>query len=133
MFRKPLISGIHRFFAVFFLCTVCLATTQSNAQQLNDLVVTPIENPLTSIPVFVDFPDNAAIIVTSSLTNLRFDSNVEIIADRSEPATGEYRLIIPPFRQTIAVYADNYKQLRFTVPVSEPRQVLFYSIEPKED
>ena len=133
MFRKPLISGIHRFFAVFFLCTVCLATAQSNAQQLNDLVVTPIENPLTSIPVFVDFPDNAAIIVTSSLTNLRFDSNVEIIADRSEPATGEYRLIIPPFRQTIAVYADNYKQLRFTVPVSEPRQVLFYSIEPKED
>ncbi|MCR9132777.1 MAG: PEGA domain-containing protein [bacterium] len=133
MFRKTIFSGLQYRLASCFLGILFMCSFTINAQQLDDLVVSPIENQLSSIPVFVDFPDDAAIIITSSLTNLRFDSNVEIIADRSEPASGEYRLIIPPFRQTIAVYADNYKQLRFTVPVSEARQVLFYSIEPKEE
>lgn len=133
MFRTTIFSGLQYRLASCFLGILFMCSCTINAQQLDDLVVSPIENPLSTIPVFVDFPDDAAIIITSSLTNLRFDSNVEIIADRSEPASGEYRLIIPPFRQTIAVYADNYKQLRFTVPVSEARQVLFYSIEPKEE
>ncbi len=133
MFRNTLNSGLQYISAAILVLNLTVGLSTVKAQQLNDLVATPIENPTTTIPVFVDFPDNAAIIITSSLTNLRFDSNVEIIADRSEPATGEYRLIIPPFRQTISVYADNYKQLRFTVPVSEAREVLFYSIEPKEE
>lgn len=101
-----------------------------SAQQLQDLEVNLIENPLNTIPVFIDHPEEAAIIVTSSLTNLRFNSNVEIVADKSDPAAGEYRIIIPPFRQTISVQANGFKQARFTVSVTEPRQVLFYTIEP---
>jgi len=113
------------------LFSLLLYTAQ--AQQLNDLVVTPIENPFNTIPVFIDYPDDAAIIVTSSLTNLRFDSNVEVIDDKSDAAAGEYRIIIRPFRQNISVQANGYKQLRFTVPVSQAREVLFYSIEPLEE
>ncbi len=118
-------------FVLIFLSSLLFINV--NAQQLRDLVVTPIENPFNTIPVFIDYPDDAAIIVSSSLTNLRFDSNVEVIDDKSDPAAGEYRIIIRPFRQTISVQANGYKQLRFTVPVSQAREVLFYTIEPLED
>ncbi len=106
---------------------------QSNVfAQLEELEVRDVDPSTSStmIPVFADYPDYAAIIVNSSLTNLRFDSNVEVIADLSDPNVGEYRIIIPPFRQSISVTTPGYKQLRFAVPVTAPRQVLFYEIEP---
>lgn len=101
--------------------------------QLKDLEVQPLDASNETIPVFRDYPDHAAIIVSSSLTNLQFDSNVEIVADLSEPNSGEYRLIIAPFRQSISVNSPGYKQIRFSVQVTNPRQVVFYNIEPLVD
>jgi formylglycine-generating enzyme required for sulfatase activity len=112
------------------MCLLC--TVSSNAQQLRDLEFKEIENPFNTIPVFVNNPDDAALIITSSLTNLRFDSNVGIVADQSEPASGEYRLIILPFRQSITVQAPGFKQLRIPVQVTTAKQVKFYTIEPRE-
>ena len=100
--------------------------------QLQELEIEAIENPSQTIPVFRDYPDDAAIIINSSLTGLQFDSNVEIIADLSDPNSGEYRLVIPPFRQSITATMPGYRQLRFSVPVNSPRQVLFYEIHPLE-
>lgn len=105
----------------------------SKAQQLRDLDYKEIKNPFTTIPVFVNNPDDAAIIITSSLTNLRFDSNVGIVADQSDPARGEYRLIILPFRQTITVQAPGFKQLRIPTQITKAKEVKFYTIEPWED
>jgi hypothetical protein len=116
---------------LFFYSIVILLSIQVNAfAQLEELEVRDVEPSSTRIPVFADYPDHAAIIVNSSLTDLRFDSNVEIVADLSDPSVGEYRIIIPPFRQSISVTTSGYKQLRFSVPVTAPRQVLFYEIEP---
>ncbi len=116
-----------------FVIILTLFTFNIQAQQLRDLVVNEIENPFNTIPVFIDYPDDAAIIVTSSLTNLRFDSNFEVVDDKSDAAAGEYRIIVRPFRQTITVQANGYKQLRFTVPVSQAREVRFFTIEPMEE
>lgn len=100
--------------------------------QLKELELTKIENPDRAIPVFVDLPNAAAIIVTSSITNLSFDSNVEVVADRSNPESGEYRILVNPFRQTITVNAPGFIQLRFNITVSESREVVYYEIQPKK-
>lgn len=115
-----------------YLIIFGLSIQSSVFAQLEELEVRDIDPSTSStmIPVFADYPDHAAIIVNSSITNLRFDSNVEVIADLSDPNVGEYRIIIPPFRQSISVTSPGFKQLRFAVPVTAPRQVLFYEIEP---
>lgn len=133
MLLNTFISGIklRQLPKLLLVLALSLISLSLHARQLQDLVVTEIEGP-SSIPVFRNYPDDAAIIVSSSITNLRFDSNFEVVADDSDPANGEYRIIIRPFRQTITVQANGFKQLRFTVPVSTAREVRFYSIEPLE-
>ncbi|MCG8374692.1 MAG: PEGA domain-containing protein, partial [Balneolales bacterium] len=116
-----------RFLLLFgFFCLI----QSSSFAQLQELELITIENPNRAIPVFRDYPDDAAIIVTSSLTNLQFDSNVGIVADLSSANDGEYRLVIPPFRQSITVNAPGYRQLRFTVPITGPRDVKVYEVRP---
>lgn len=123
--------SVAKLFLVILLSLIIIKPT--NAQQLRDLTFKEIENPFNTIPVFVNNPDDAALIITSSLTNLRFDSNVGIVADQSDPAAGEYRLIILPFRQSITVQAPGYKQLRIPVQVTKAKEVKFFTIEPLED
>lgn len=119
---------------LFFIILVNFLFVESiNAQQLRDLTYKEIENPFNTIPVFVNNPDDAALIFTSSLTNLRFDSNVGIVADQSNPAAGEYRLIILPFRQSITVQVPGFKQLRIPIQVTKAKEVIFFTIEPLED
>jgi hypothetical protein len=97
--------------------------------QLLEMEVKPTSGSGT-VPVFRDHPDDAAIIVNSSLTGLRFDSNVGVVADLSSPNEGVYRIIVKPWRQTITVTMSGYRQARFTIPASEPRSVLYYNVEP---
>lgn len=125
------IHSITKLFLIILLSLIFIDPI--NAQQLRDLTFKEIKNPFNTIPVFVNNPDDAALIITSSLTNLRFDSNVGIVADQSAPAAGEYRLIILPFRQSITVQAPGFKQLRIPVQVTKAKEVNFFSIEPLED
>lgn len=97
--------------------------------QLLEMEVKPSSGSGT-VPVFRDYPDDAAIIVNSSLTGLRFDSNVGVVSDLSSPNEGVYRIIVRPWRQTITVTMPGYRQARFTIPASEPRSVLYYTVEP---
>lgn len=105
-----------------------LCVPQIHAQLL-EMEVKPASSAGT-VPVFRDYPDDAAIIVNSSLTGLRFDSNVGVVADLSSPNEGVYRIIVRPWRQTITVTIAGYRQARFTIPASEPRSVIYYSVEP---
>lgn len=97
--------------------------------QLSEMVVTPATGSGT-VPVFRDYPDDAALIINSSLTGLRFDSNVGVVADQSSPNEGVYRIIVRPWRQTITVTMAGYRQARFTIPASQPRAVMYYNVEP---
>lgn len=111
---------------VVLLTLCCVAPIHA---QLLEMEVKPSSGSGT-VPVFRDHPDDAAIIVNSSLTGLRFDSNVGVVADLSAPNEGVYRIIVRPWRQTITVSMSGYRQARFTIPASEPRSVLYYTIEP---
>jgi uncharacterized protein (TIGR02145 family) len=99
--------------------------------QLREFEITPAMASGT-IPVFRDYPNNVAIIIRSSLTNLRFESNLGITADRSDPSKGEYVLILDPVRQSLTVNAPGYQQGRIQVSLTEARQVAYYKVDPKD-
>jgi hypothetical protein len=68
--------------------------------------------------------------VNSSLSSLKFESNLNVVADLSLPNEGVYRIIVRPFRQTITVSMAGFRQARFTIPASQPRAVMYYTVEP---
>jgi uncharacterized protein (TIGR02145 family) len=100
--------------------------------QLREFDITPIP-PSGPIPVFRDHPDKVAVILRSSLTNLRFDSNLGVTADLSDASRGEYVLILDPVRQSVTVNAPGYQQSRIQITLTEARQVAYYRVEPKPE
>lgn len=108
-----------------------ILSAQFASAQLRDFEITPVQN--NRIPVFRDHPEMAAVIVNSSLTNLRFDSNLEIVATLGNPNQGEYILIVRPVRQILSVNTSGYQQGRIQISLTEARQVVYYKVEPKPE
>ena len=115
-------------FILMALFTLIWETKTAHAQ-LQELDINPISVD-GAIPVFRSHPDMAAIIIRSSLTNLTFSSNLQIIEERSDPAAGEYILIIEPVTQTIRIDTPGFLAGRIPVRGLSARQVVYYSIEP---
>ncbi len=99
--------------------------------QLKEFDITTVQD--NRVPVFRDHPEFAAVIINSSLTNLSFDSNLEIIATMGNAYQGEYILIVRPVRQILTVNASGFQQGRLTLNLTQPRQVVYYRIEPKPE
>jgi len=110
------------------LFLIIIIPSQS-AAQLFELEINQIMND-GPIPVFRQFPDKAGIIVQSSITNLRFDSNLEILDERSDPDEGTYRIIVEPVNQYLRVSAPGFMTNRIHLTSLRARDVLYYSIEP---
>lgn len=98
--------------------------------QLMELEVEPIES--NRVFVFPDFPDDAAVVLESSITGLQIDSNLDIIEDRSEPNEGIYRVIIYAARQQLYISAPGYQQFSFPTGNLNARDVLHLSVDPKD-
>lgn len=119
-------------FVIKFIITAALCFTLiplDSKGQLFELEIEPIVND-GPIPVFRHFPDKAGIIVQSSLTNLRFDSTYEIIDESSNPDEGTYRIIVEPVNQYLRVSAPGFMTNRRYLTGLNPRDVIYYSIEP---
>ena len=114
---------------IFLVLFSLLWETKPAKAQLQELDINPISVD-GAIPIFRDYPDMAAIIIRSSLTNLTFSSNLEIIEERSDPAGGEYILIIEPVTQTIRIDTPGFLAGRIPVRGLSARQVVYYSVEP---
>ena len=80
-----------------------LLTPARSDAQLKEMEIQSFNPENTPIPVFTNYPEKAAIIVRSSITNLQFESNLQIIAELGSPAQGEYILIVDPVVQSIRV------------------------------
>jgi len=104
---------------------------QNQFQELREFDITPVQS--SRIPVFTKHPDKAAVIFNSSLTNLRFDSNLEIIEILGDATQGEYILIVNAARQIITVSASGFQQGRIQISLTEARQVAYYKVEPKPE
>jgi hypothetical protein len=91
-------------YSLLLLSVIYLAGHDDSVAQLRELEVRPISVD-EALPVFLNHPDMAVIIIRSSLTSLTFDSNYQIVEQQNDPAAGEYILIFEPVTQTIRVNA----------------------------
>lgn len=103
---------------------------QMSHAQLREFDITPIQS--NRVPVFLDHPDMAAVIVNSSLPNLQFDSNLGIVAILGDATQGEYILIVQPSRQIIRVSASGFQQGRIPITPNQARQVAHFKVEPRD-
>jgi hypothetical protein len=113
-------------FVIWFLTPITVSAQTS----LREFDIKPVQSG--RLPVFTRHPDKAAVIFNSSLTNLRFDSNLEIIEILGDATQGEYILIVNPVRQIISVSASGFQQGRIPITLNQPRQVAYFSVEPKD-
>ena len=114
------------------LIILCLPVLTQAQGELQRMTVTPMEAPRT-VAVFPDHPDKAGLIFESTLTNLRFDSQMDgIVQIRDESATGRYILIIEPFTQVITITAPGFIQERLRIGTPQAREVRYFQIAPEE-
>jgi hypothetical protein len=113
-------------FVICFLTPIAVSAQTS----LREFDIKPVQSG--RLPVFTRHPDKSAVIFNSSLTNLRFDSNLEIIEILGDATQGEYILIVNPVRQIISVSASGFQQGRIPVTLNQPRQVAYFQVEPKD-
>jgi hypothetical protein len=120
-----------RWLLMVFLIGIFAQNVQAQTE-LQRLAVTTMEAPRT-VAVFPDHPDKAALIFESTLTNLRFDSQMDgIVQIRDESANGRYIVIIEPFTQIISVSAPGFIQERLRVGNPQPREVRYFNVAPEE-
>lgn len=81
------------------------------------------------IPVFIDYPDYAAVYIFSSLNNLSISSNLGLIADKSAPNEGKYLVIVRLDRQILTIKAPGFKEGKIRIPPMKQRDRQFYSVE----
>ena len=122
--KFPVFSFLIMAMAIF------ISSVSANAQ-LRELEVTPEDSP-ESIPVFRNHPDEAAVIILSSLTDLQIESNMGVVADQSRPEDGRYILLLGANRQILTLRAPDYQETRIRVPDVSAREVLYYRVEPKD-
>jgi len=92
------------------------------------------EPPAATIPVFPENPDDAAVIIHSSLPDLNFESNMGgIVSDKSVPAEGRYVLIIKTFKQAVTIKANGYREFKLILKARDPKTVEYYSIETRKN
>jgi len=108
---------------LFFLATFSLHA------QLKEFDIRETPAP-PNTPVFVNYPDDAAIIIYSSIPDLDFESNTEGIVNKMTEAN-KYTLIIKTERQYIKIKCRGYMENRISIPKLEPRSVRYFTVEPK--
>ncbi len=114
-----------------FVWILLLFSQDPAHSQLRELEIRQ-EPPPATIPVFRDYPDQAAVIIFSSLTNLQITSDMGIVADQSSPEFGRYELLIGPSRQTLTVRAAGFQEASIAIPNLSAREAVYFSVEPKE-
>ncbi|NUQ81643.1 MAG: PEGA domain-containing protein [Bacteroidetes bacterium] len=116
----------------FLVGFLILAGTQlSVAQTLREFLIREEARP-ASIPVFTQYPKDAAVIIYSGLPNLVFESNTDgIVADKTNPGENKYILILRPETQTLTIKSPGYLEAKLRIPKIQARDVKYYSIEGK--
>jgi len=97
--------------------------------QLKEFEIKEMKPP-ASTPLFVSNPDNAVLVIYSSMKNLSFDSNTGGI-DGSRYEENRYIIFLKTERQFISVKAPNFIEGRISVPKLESKQALYFTAEER--
>ncbi len=96
--------------------------------QLKEFDIKEVAAP-AGIPVFIDFPDYAAVYIFSSLSNLSISSNLGLIADKSTAKEGKYLVIVRLDKQILTVKTPGFKEGKIRLPQLAQRDRKFYQVE----
>lgn len=114
-----------------FLILLILFVTSNLFGQLKEFVVESEKAP-QAIPVFMNYPKAAAIIIYSSITNLSFTSNTGGITNQlGNSNEGKYTLIVEPEKQFLSVKSPGFKETRIKIEGLSPKDVRYFTIEEK--
>jgi uncharacterized protein (TIGR02145 family) len=121
---KPLLLAILQFF---------FWATSLNAQ-LKEFEINEMPRPDVSIvQANAAFPDDALIIVYSSLDNLSFRSSMGMIDKQSyNSQSNRYEVLIRPIKQILLVYTDDYMEGTIAKLNPNSKEVFYYKVEEKK-
>lgn len=81
--------------------------------------------------IFTGYPNHAYLVILSSRTDLKLESNWTIVSDLSEPVAGRYVLVLEPVRQLIRISVPGvFRRTEIQLPDLSPKEHIYYSVEP---
>ncbi|MCK6602915.1 MAG: PEGA domain-containing protein [Bacteroidetes bacterium] len=112
-----------------FLLGLFLIPAAVLPQELRQFKVREETRP-ASIPVFTQFPNDAAVIIYSSIPQISFESNTEgILANKSVDGESKYTLILRTETQTLTVKSPGFIEAKIKIQRMQPKDVKYFSIE----
>jgi len=100
--------------------------------QLKEFRVTPYDQP-PAIPLVqanTQFPDNALILVYSSLPGLDFRSSMNAINNVTwNPVANRYQILVSPVKQILFVFGNGFIEKDIATISPQPKEVLYYKVE----
>jgi uncharacterized protein (TIGR02145 family) len=120
--------------AFLFVC-FWMACASSLLSQLREFSIAEMPRPeVTVVQANAQFPDDALILVYSSLRDLNFRSSLGKIDKVSFNANANrYEVLVSPVKQMLFVYAPSFIELKFTTLNPNPKDVYYFKIEEKRD
>ncbi len=101
-------------------------------QELKQFEIQKREKPPgVTATLLIDYPQMAAMTIWSSITMLRFSSNMNgIVANLSTPEEGKYILVLKPgIKQIITVKSPGFIDGKIRIPKLKKKQFIYYQIE----
>ena len=98
--------------------------------QIKEMVITEVPTPTEFPPIFRSHPDDAAIIIQSTITQLQFDSNTLGITDVHEEE-GKITIFLKPETQIITIKNKAYMEGKLPTMYLKSKQVKYFKIDEK--
>jgi hypothetical protein len=120
-------SGVMPFFLGLFLLPVVAHA------QLKEFVVGEMPRPDVSVVQGnKDFPEDALVLVYSSIRGLNFRSSLDAIDKVSfNPTANRYEILVKPLKQMMFVYHKDFMEVKIETINPNPKDVLYYKVEEK--
>jgi hypothetical protein len=102
--------------------------------QLKEFEVSEIQRPdVAVVQANTQFPDDALLLVYSSLEGLQFRSSMGA-ADKQtyNNRAGRYEVLLKPLKQMVFVSKPGYMELKISTINPNPKDVFYYKVEEKQ-
>lgn len=119
---------------IFYILVFVLIPLFSYAQ-LRQFEITPMAVPNTPVvQANANYPDNALILVYSSLENLSFRSSMNAInQQRYNAVAGRYEILVNPIKQLFFVSSKGFMESSIATLNPSPKDIYYFKIEEYVD
>jgi hypothetical protein len=115
---------------LFFLLLPLLAHAQ-----LKEFEVSEMPRPDVSVVQGnKDFPEDALLLVSSSIRDLNFRSSLGAIDKVTfNPSANRYEILVRPLKQMVFVYHRDFMEMKISTINPNPKDVLYYKVDEHFD